>query len=139
MSFPQLNRPYYVDADQSRIRQVLINLLDNAIKYNKPGGTVTMDCDLVPPNAIRISVRDTGQGLSPEQLGQIFQPFNRLGRETMGEQGTGIGLVVVKRLVESMGGTIGVDSHLGVGSVFRVELNLARQQPLVTTVTIGAE
>ncbi len=124
ISFPRLDRPHYVDADRTRIRQVLINLLHNAIKYNKPAGMVSMGCTLVPPNSIRISVRDTGLGLSPEQLGQLFQPFNRLGRESTGEQGTGIGLVVVKRLVELMGGTVGVDSQLGVGSVFWIELNL---------------
>ena len=124
ISFPRLDRPHYVDADRTRTRQVLINLLHNAIKYNKPGGVVSMGCTLVPPNSIRISVRDTGLGLSQEQLGQLFQPFNRLGRESSGEQGTGIGLVVVKRLVELMGGTVGVDSQLGVGSVFWVELNL---------------
>ena len=124
ISFPRLDRPHYVDADRTRTRQVLINLLHNSIKYNKPAGMVSMECSLAPPNSIRISIRDTGPGLSPEQLGQLFQPFNRLGRENSGEQGTGIGLVVVKRLVELMGGTVGVDSQLGLGSVFWIELNL---------------
>jgi signal transduction histidine kinase/ActR/RegA family two-component response regulator len=133
ISFTRLDRPHYVDADRTRIRQVLINLLNNAIKYNKPAGMVTMGCTLAPPNSIRISVRDTGLGLSPEQLGQLFQPFNRLGRESTGEQGTGIGLVVVKRLVELMGGTVGVDSQVGVGSVFWIELKLTTAPQL----TIG--
>jgi PAS domain S-box-containing protein len=132
VSFPRMERPHWVEADLTRTRQVLINLLHNAIKYNKPGGTVSMTCTLVPPNSIRISVRDTGLGLSPEQLGQLFQPFNRLGRESGAEQGTGIGLVVVKRLVELMGGVIDVESQIGVGSVFSIELNLTTA-PLLTT------
>ena len=124
VSLAPLDQPHYVDADRTRLRQVLINLLHNAIKYNKPAGTVTLECDLTPANSIRISVRDTGLGLSPQQIGQLFQPFNRLGKEAGPEQGTGIGLVVVKRLMELMGGSVGVDSHVGVGSVFWIELNL---------------
>ena len=77
-----------------------------------------------PPDRIRICVTDTGAGLPPEQLAQLFQPFNRLGQEASAEEGTGIGLVVSKRLVELMGGVIGVESTVGVGSVFWIELNL---------------
>ena len=124
MTFPRFDIPYFVKADRTRVKQVLINLLFNAIKYNKPGGTVAVECTLSPPDSIRISVRDTGAGLAPEQLAQLFQPFNRLGKEASAEEGTGIGLVVTKRLVELMGGTIGVDSAVGVGSVFWIELNL---------------
>jgi signal transduction histidine kinase/CheY-like chemotaxis protein len=124
VSLTPLDRPHYVDADRTRLKQVLINLLHNAVKYNKPAGTVTVECDLTPANSIRINVRDTGLGLSPEQVDQLFQPFNRLGMEAGPEQGTGIGLVVVKRLIELMGGSVGVDSHVGVGSVFWIELNL---------------
>jgi CheY-like chemotaxis protein len=102
----------------------LINLLFNAIKYNRPGGAVYVEYALSPPDSIRVSVRDTGTGLSPEQVAQLFQPFNRLGKEAGAEEGTGIGLVVTKRLVELMGGAIGVDSVVGVGSVFWIELNL---------------
>jgi CheY-like chemotaxis protein len=108
------------------MKQVLINLLFNAVKYNKPAGTVTVDCDPVPGNRMRISVRDTGEGLAPEQLAQLFQPFNRLGREAGAEEGTGIGLVMTKRLVELMGGAIGADSAAGRGSVFWVELARAK-------------
>jgi CheY-like chemotaxis protein len=79
---------------------------------------------LAPPHSIRICVRDTGSGLSPEQLALLFQPFNRLGKETSAEEGTGIGLVVTKRLVELMGGTIGAESVVGVGSMFWIELTL---------------
>ena len=124
MRFPRFDRPYFVSADRTRVKQVLINLLFNAIKYNKPEGSVTVEYSLSPPNAIRISIRDTGRGLAPEQLGQLFQPFNRLGREAGAEEGTGIGLTVTKRLVEIMGGAIGAESTVGVGSVFWFELGL---------------
>jgi len=124
MTFPRFESPYFVSADRTRVKQVLINLLFNAIKYNKPEGTVAVEYALRSPDSIRISVRDTGAGLAPEQLAQLFQPFNRLGKEDGAEEGTGIGLVVTKRLVELMGGTIGADSALGVGSVFWFELSL---------------
>jgi signal transduction histidine kinase/AmiR/NasT family two-component response regulator len=133
MTFPRFDAPQFVKADRTRVKQVLINLLFNAIKYNRPGGTVAVEYRLsqpdVPPNALpnslRISVRDTGGGITPDLISQLFQPFNRLGRETGKEEGTGIGLVVTKRLVELMGGVIGVDSVVGVGSVFWFELSLA--------------
>ena len=125
MTFPRFKHPaYFVSADQTRVKQVLINLLFNAIKYNKPGGSVAVEYTLNPPNSIRIGVRDTGQGLAPEQLAQLFQPFNRLGKEAGTEEGTGIGLVVTKRLIEFMGGSIGAESTVGVGSVFWFELSL---------------
>ena len=124
MVFPRLDIPYFVKADRTRLKQVLINLLFNAIKYNKPGGAVAVECAPSSLDSIRISVRDTGAGLAPEQLAQLFQPFNRLGREASAEEGTGIGLVVTKRLVDLMGGAIGADSTVGVGSVFWVELGL---------------
>ena len=124
MTFPGLDVPHFVKADRTRVKQVLINLLFNAIKYNRPGGTVAVECSLSPPHSIRIGVRDTGAGLSPEQLAQLFQPFNRLGKDASAEEGTGIGLVVTKRLVELMDGAIGVESTVGVGSVFWVELRL---------------
>ena len=122
VTFARLTTPYFVNADRTRVKQLLINLLSNAIKYNTEGGTVTVTCTLSPPDAIRISVRDTGAGLAPEQISQLFQPFNRLGQEAHGEQGTGIGLVVCKRLVELMDGIIGVESTVGEGSVFWLEL-----------------
>ena len=87
------------------MKQVLINLLSNAIKYNKVGGTVVVDCITSTPGRIRICVKDTGDGLTPDKLAQLFQPFNRLGKEASVEEGTGIGLVVTKRLVELMGGS----------------------------------
>jgi CheY-like chemotaxis protein len=105
------------------LKQVLINLLSNAIKYNQANGTVVVDYTASTPGRLRVSVRDSGAGLTPDMLMQLFQPFNRLGRETSREEGTGIGLVMSKRLVELMGGTIGVASTVGSGSVFWFELN----------------
>lgn len=126
MSFPPaLDRPCYISADRMRVKQVLINLLFNAIKYNRPNGRVTVEFVQTARRTLRISVRDTGAGLLPEQLAQLFQPFNRLGQDVGTEQGTGIGLVVTKRLVEVMGGSIGVESTVGDGSIFWVELELA--------------
>ncbi len=124
MTFPIFEIPCFVKADRTRVKQVLINLLFNAIKYNRPGGTVAVECTPCAAGSIRIGVRDTGPGLAPAQLAQLFQPFNRLGRESGVEEGTGIGLVVTKRLVGLMGGTIGVESTVGVGSVFWIELSL---------------
>jgi CheY-like chemotaxis protein len=125
ISFPTFDGPCFAYADRTRVKQVLINLLSNAIKYNRVGGTVEVTFSVNPAKRLRISVRDNGEGLSPEKLTQLFQPFNRLGQEAGVEQGTGIGLVVSKRLVELMGGEIGVTSTVGVGSVFWVELRSA--------------
>jgi len=122
MAFPRLERPIFVSADRTRLKQVLINLLTNAIKYNSKGGNVVVDCAAGVSQRIRINVKDTGAGLTPEMLDKLFQPFNRLGREKSAEEGTGIGLVMSKRLVELMGGTIGVESTVGAGSVFWFEL-----------------
>ena len=123
MSFPSFTKPCYIKADHTRVKQVLINLLSNAIKYNQAGGSVDVDCILTSPDRVRISVKDSGAGLSPDNLAQLFQPFNRLGQEAGGEEGTGIGLVVSKRLVELMQGQIGVTSEVGTGSVFWIELH----------------
>jgi len=125
LQFSRFFSPCFVTADRTRLKQVLINLVFNAVKYNKPAGMVAVDVTLKPPHSIRISVRDTGAGLAPAQLAQLFQPFNRLGKEGGAEEGTGIGLVVTKRLVELMGGTIGAESAVGVGSVFWIELSVA--------------
>ena len=119
-----LEAAYFIEADRTRAKQVLINLLSNAIKYNRPNGVVTVTFTLVAPDVIRISIQDTGSGMTPEQMAHLFQPFNRLGKESGPVEGTGIGLVVTKRLIELMGGAIGVDSTVGVGSVFWIEFKL---------------
>ena len=122
MTFPPFVRPTFVWADRTRLKQIVINLLSNAIKYNQELGTVVVSCTEVAPARLRLSVQDTGAGLAPEKLAQLFQPFNRLGQETGGVAGTGIGLVVTKQLAELMEGVIGVESSAGVGSVFWLEL-----------------
>ncbi len=129
MTFPSFDIPRYVSADRTRVKQVLINLLSNSIKYNRPNGSVSVEVALVR-SMVRISVRDTGVGLTPEELGQLFQPFNRLGKEGGAEEGTGIGLVVTKRLVDLMDGAIGVESAVDKGSVFWIEFK-ATTAPLL--------
>jgi PAS domain S-box-containing protein len=139
MTFPNFCAPRFVDADRTRLKQVFINLLSNAIKYNRANGTVVVDCAMRGPDRVRVSVKDTGAGLPPNMLMQLFQPFNRLGRERSNEEGTGIGLVMSKRLVELMGGAIGVESTVGLGSVFWFELNLAAAPQLVADLDEPAE
>jgi len=125
LRFPQSSRPSFVLADRTRVKQVLINLLSNAIKYNVQDGAVEVLCQERAPGRVRVTIRDTGRGLDPGQVAQLFQPFNRLGQEAGGEEGTGIGLVVAKRLIELMEGTIGVESAVGEGSGFWFELHAA--------------
>ncbi len=132
LTFPGSDIPYFVRADRIRLKQVLINLLSNAIKYNIKAGSVEVKCTENTPGRIRVSVKDTGAGLSLEQLAQLFQAFNRLGQEAGGEEGTGIGLVVAKQLVELMGGLIGVESTVGLGSVFWFEL-ISVAEPHIST------
>ena len=124
MIFPHSNKSYFVKADRIRAKQVFVNLLSNAIKYNKPKGSILVSYIVKSSNRIRVCFEDTGEGLSSENINQLFQPFNRLGKESSGEEGTGIGLMVSKRMIELMGGTIGVESVLGQGSVFWVEMIL---------------
>ena len=111
----------HVWADAQRLQQVLLNLVSNGIKYNREGGKLTVACDAAHEGRLRISVTDTGAGFPPAFRERLFQPFDRLDAEQRGVEGTGLGLVLSKRLVEAMGGTIGVESVLGEGSTFWVE------------------
>jgi PAS domain S-box-containing protein len=117
--------PVLVQADKTRLTQVMVNLLTNAIKYNVPQGLVRVHVDASAAGRTRIEVSDTGRGMSAVQLSRIFEPFNRLGQEQSGIQGTGIGLVITKRLIELMGGELGVQSEQGMGSRFTVTLATA--------------
>jgi PAS domain S-box-containing protein len=130
LHFPATPGALCVRGDRIRVKQVLINLLSNAIKYNRAGGQVHVYCQESAQDQLRLSVQDTGEGLSPEKIQQLFQPFNRLGQEASAGEGTGIGLVVSKRLVELMDGSIGMDSQVGVGSVFWIELALSNAAQL---------
>ena len=130
MHFPRCGAAFYIHADRSRVKQVMINLLSNAIKYNQSGGSVQVVCSQ-RGQRVRVSVTDSGAGLDAKQMSQLFQPFNRLGQENSQEEGTGIGLVVTKQLVELMGGAIGVDSTVGVGTTFWVEFKASRAPQLV--------
>ena len=120
----------HVLADYMRLKQVVLNLLSNAVKYNREGGSITISGESYPDNKLRITVTDTGMGMSGSQLEQLFQEFNRVGAEKTGIEGTGIGLVITKRLVELMGGTIGVESQQGKGTSFWVELNISANSGL---------
>jgi PAS domain S-box-containing protein len=111
-----------VRADHLRLRQVLVNLLSNAIKYNRPGGSVTLRWPVDPDGQVRLQVEDTGIGLSAAQQEHLFEPFNRLGVERSGIEGTGIGLVITQRLMQLMGGRVTVESRVGEGSCFTVSL-----------------
>jgi len=128
VSFSKFDIAYFVKVDRTRLKQVVINLLSNAIKYNREGGTVVVACIETIPGRIRICVEDSGEGVSLEKFAQLFQPFNRLGQEMSDKEGTGIGLVTAKRLIELMNGTIGVESTVGKGSVFWIELNLTNER-----------
>jgi signal transduction histidine kinase/ActR/RegA family two-component response regulator len=139
LHFFAFDSTWFVNADRTRLIQVLMNLLTNAIKYNCEQGTVEVNCTERVQGRIRISVKDSGMGLPHEKLLQLFQPFNRLGQEVGPKQGTGLGLVVAKRLVELMGGCIGVESTVGVGSEFWFELPrvVATQVPAENTISYG--
>jgi signal transduction histidine kinase/ActR/RegA family two-component response regulator len=114
----------YVLADRQRLKQVLLNILSNAAKFNRPGGTVSVAAEDAAGDRLRVNVTDTGPGIPPEKMGRLFTAFDRLGAEVTGVEGTGLGLALSKRLVEVMGGAVGVDSAVGQGSTFWVELPL---------------
>jgi signal transduction histidine kinase/ActR/RegA family two-component response regulator len=112
----------HVLADRQRLQQVFLNLLSNAIKYNRPRGTVRIACEPVPEDRVRIAVTDTGRGIAADKLARLFVPFDRLGAEAGGVEGTGLGLTLSKSLVDAMNGALRVQSEPGTGSTFSVEL-----------------
>ena len=112
----------HVLADRQRLQQVVLNLLSNAVKYNRPGGSVTVTCTPATRERLRLAVADTGEGIAAVKLARLFTPFDRLGVESSGVEGTGLGLALSKSLVEAMGGALHVQSEPGVGSTFSVEL-----------------
>jgi CheY-like chemotaxis protein len=122
----------HVRADRQRLKQVLLNLASNAVKYNTPGGSVTFSFGRLDDGQIELRVTDTGRGIAPEHMDRVFTPFDRLGADQWEVEGTGIGLSLSKRLVELMGGKIGVTSVLNRGSTFTVTLQ-GVQSPLART------
>ena len=120
----------YVTADRQRLQQVLLNLLSNAVKYNRQGGAVRVRCEDGSSGRLRFTVADTGGGIAPEMMNRLFRPFDRLGAEQTGIEGTGLGLALSLRLVEAMGGTLTARSTVGEGATFTVELFLADGQSL---------
>ena len=111
-----------ISADHTRFKQVLLNLLSNAIKYNKKKGQIIINCYPLDKDFTRISISDSGKGLSQDQQAHLFEAFNRLGAESSGIEGNGIGLIISKNIVEYMGGDIGVTSEPGQGSTFWVDM-----------------
>ena len=119
--------PYIAEGDRGKIKQVLLNLLTNAIKYNRRGGSVHVEAQRLDAE-VALRVRDSGRGMVGDQLAHVFEPFNRLGLESKGIEGTGIGLAIVKANVERMGGSVGVQSEIGHGSRFWIRLAAAGAQ-----------
>ena len=111
--------------DQLRLRQILFNLVSNAIKYNRKDGSVTVSCKPLSQERVQVDIIDTGLGISDEDKNKLFEPFERLGKEHTNIDGTGIGLALTKELIELMGGSIGMTSKVGEGSHFYVELPAA--------------
>ena len=120
-----LDRQPSVVADRQRLRQVLLNLTGNAVKYNREGGGILLACQQAPSGRVAVAVTDTGPGIPPAKMARLFQPFDRLGAESTEVQGTGMGLALTKGLVEAMGGRITATSVEGEGTTFLVELAAA--------------
>jgi signal transduction histidine kinase/ActR/RegA family two-component response regulator len=131
-AFDGLKGAYAIAADRKRFQQVVLNLLSNAVKYNRDGGRVTLTAELSKGGTVRFSVVDTGKGIPAMSIDALFEPFERLGEQYGEVEGTGIGLTIAKRTVEMMGGEIGVESVVGHGSAFWVEL--PRGESFVSTV-----
>jgi signal transduction histidine kinase/CheY-like chemotaxis protein len=138
LTFPE-ETDFRIIADRTRLIQIALNLLSNAVKYNREGGAVMVSCEKQDAEKIRLKVQDTGFGIDEQHLQQLFQPFNRLGQEGSAEEGSGIGLVVSKRLVELMNGEIGVTSMVGLGSIFWIELPSVTGPAVVENRTLESE
>src|SRR5207248_3898942 len=115
----------YVRADRQRLKQVLLNLLANAVKYNRPAGRVIVDLVELPEKRFRISIIDEGPGIPPDKRARLFSPFDRLGAENSDAQGTGLGLALSKRLTEAMGGSIG-EGGPAMGACFWIEFSIVK-------------
>lgn len=113
-----------VYSDATRLKQVILNLLSNAVKYNHDSGVIKLEINHMPNSTVRLAIEDTGPGLTAEQQTHLFQPFDRLGAENSSIEGTGIGLIISRRLIEIMGGNIGVESTPGKGSIFWIDIAL---------------
>jgi signal transduction histidine kinase/ActR/RegA family two-component response regulator len=137
VSVEPVDQRLHVLADRQRLQQVLLNLLSNAVKYNRRAGTVSVACEPVAADRLRITVTDTGEGIGPDKIARLFTPFDRLGAEASPIEGTGLGLALSKTLVEAMGGAIHVESRPGQGSRFGVELSLV-PDPGARVVTIAS-
>jgi len=124
----EIEEEVFVLGDIDSLKQVLFNLISNAIKYNREGGSVTVKCDKITDENIRINVADTGPGIKEENQAFLFEPFNRLGVEALTTPGTGIGLTIAKQLTEHMGGTLGFISNPDQGSCFYIELPISSSQ-----------
>jgi signal transduction histidine kinase len=120
VDLPSIPAGLVVHADRRRLKQALVNLLSNAVKYNRSEGSISVTAGRSALGRVRLDVADTGPGIAPERLGDLFVPFNRLGAELSGTEGTGIGLALTRRIVEAMGGEVEIDSTLGRGSVFSI-------------------
>jgi signal transduction histidine kinase len=118
----------WVQADRMRLKQILLNLLSNAIKYNREAGEITLTCQEEADSLLRLTVCDTGEGIPEDKLHQLYEAFNRLGAENSNIEGTGIGLMISRRMIEMMGGSLAVTSKVGEGSCFSFTVPLSKEQ-----------